>query len=259
MTQLYKECSICKEEKSVDDFFKRKLKSGKISRVYACKPCYKIINKNNKKKDKELIKKNKKYILKSRNKKLIKKNKKEYYLKNKERILKSRKEYYLKNKDDILKKKKEKRGTPAYKAWKLKNKDRHREQRKLHDQKRRLNDKSYKLRKNVSKSINDALKAQGSSKAGQSIINYLPYSVIELKTHLESLFENWMYWDNWGVYNPYTWDDNDSSTWIWHIDHIIPQSKLLYDSMNNSNFQKCWSLDNLRPLSAKENILKGDS
>lgn len=27
--------------------------------------------------------------------------------------------------------------------------------------------------------------------------------------------------------------------------------------MNEENFQKCWSLNNLRPLSAKKNIIDG--
>ena len=44
----------------------------------------------------------------------------------------------------------------------------------------------------------------------------------------------------------------------WHIDHIIPQSKLLYDSMDHPNFQKCWALENLQPLWAKDNISKSN-
>ena len=66
--------------------------------------------------------------------------------------------------------------------------------------------------------------------------------------------------DNQGVYNAKTWDDNDSSTWTWQIDHIIPQSDLPYTEMShdpNSNFQKAWALSNLRPLSAKQNVLDG--
>jgi hypothetical protein len=41
------------------------------------------------------------------------------------------------------------------------------------------------------------------------------------------------------------------------IDHIVPQSDLPYSSMNDENFQKCWALENLRPLSAKQNYLDG--
>ena len=67
-----------------------------------------------------------------------------------------------------------------------------------------------------------------------------------------------MTWENHGVYNLNTWDDNDQSTWKWNIDHIIPQSKLPYTSMEDDNFKKCWALENLRPYSAKQNIIDGN-
>ena len=34
-------------------------------------------------------------------------------------------------------------------------------------------------------------------------------------------------------------------------------SELPYTSMTDDNFKKCWSLNNLRPYSAKQNILDG--
>lgn len=51
------------------------------------------------------------------------------------------------------------------------------------------------------------------------------------------LFELWINWNNYGVYRSSTWNDQDSSTWAWQIDHIIPQSRLPYDSMEHSNFK----------------------
>ena len=66
-----------------------------------------------------------------------------------------------------------------------------------------------------------------------------------------------MNWDNWGKYDPKTWNDNDVSTWTWQLDHIIPQSDLPYINMSNKNFNKCWSLSNLRPYSAKQNNIEG--
>ena len=56
--------------------------------------------------------------------------------------------------------------------------------------------------------------------------------------------------------------DGDPSTWKWNIDHITPQSDLLFTEMSHdpeSNFQKCWALSNIRPLSAKQNIIDGAS
>ena len=95
------------------------------------------------------------------------------------------------------------------------------------------------------------------NKSGESILKYLPYSIEELKTHLENQFESWMNWNNHGIYSN-SWDDNDEATWTWQIDHIIPHSKLRYDSMSHPNFKKCWSLENLRPLSSKQNNLDQD-
>jgi hypothetical protein len=65
---------------------------------------------------------------------------------------------------------------------------------------------------------------------------------------------------NWSNNNPYdinTWNDNDQSTWVWHIDHIVLQSDLPYTSMKDDNFKKCWALENIRPLSGKQNVLDG--
>jgi len=66
-----------------------------------------------------------------------------------------------------------------------------------------------------------------------------------------------MNWDNWKKYNSKTWDDNNPATWTWNIDHIIPQSELKYESLDDENFKKCWALENLRSYSAKQNILDG--
>lgn len=117
-------------------------------------------------------------------------------------------------------------------------------------------DPVFKLRQRVSNSVKAAIKRCGSSKNG-SILKHLPYSVKTLKEHLESQFEPWMNWDNHGVYNSKTWNDNYSSTWTWQIDHIIPHSDLPYNSMSDENFIRCWSLSNLRPLSAKQNLEDG--
>lgn len=113
-----------------------------------------------------------------------------------------------------------------------------------------------KIRHAVSGSILQAIKRNGGKKNG-SILDNLPYTINELKQHIESLFEPWMSWNNWGKYNPKTWDDNDKSTWTWHLDHIKAHVKFNYDSMEHPDFRKCWDLNNLRPYSAKDNIIDG--
>ena len=173
---------------------------------------------------------------------------KKYYAENKDKIIQSVHTYYDDNVDKICKQKKK---------YRQNNKETVSIANKKYRAQRRKNDPAYKLRADISKSIYNALKINNGSKLNKSIMDYLPYTMQKLKDHLESQFEPWMTWDNWKRYDPQTWDDNDPSTWAWHIDHIIPQSHLSYSNMSDDNFQKCWALENLRPLSAKQNIKDG--
>lgn len=107
------------------------------------------------------------------------------------------------------------------------------------------------LRTNVSGAVRSALKKNNSKKDGKTF-KHLPYSVQDLKKHLESLFEPWMNWSNYGG------KPNDKRK-TWWLDHIIPQSKFKFKSLKDLEFQKCWALENLRPLEKKENMIKGDN
>ena len=108
----------------------------------------------------------------------------------------------------------------------------------------------------VGRMIARALADLGAHK-DMSFLKAVAYTMQELTQHLEKQFESWMTWDNYGVYRKDTWNDADVSTWTWQLDHIIPQSSLPYASMQDDNFKKCWSLDNLRPLSSKHNLMDG--
>ena len=65
-----------------------------------------------------------------------------------------------------------------------------------------------------------------------------------------------MNWKNRGLYNPKTWDPDDSSTWKWQLDHKLPHSMFNYTSMEDQAFLDCWDLSNLEPISALENLNK---
>jgi cytolysin (calcineurin-like family phosphatase) len=110
-----------------------------------------------------------------------------------------------------------------------------------------------KLRSSVSSGIRFHIK-----KCGLSHLKFVDWTYQELRSHIESQFEPWMNWENYGRYNLKTWDDNDSSTWTWQIDHIIPHSTFHYDSMDCQEFRDCWALKNLRPYSSKQNNLDKD-
>jgi hypothetical protein len=143
---------------------------------------------------------------------------------------------------------------PTYiQNWKTENKSHINKQ----ERSKNKNDINFKLRKNISRSVSNALSKKGFSKNNSSILSYLGYSISQLKYHLENLFEPWMNWDNYGQYNKETWNDHDQSTWFWQLDHIVPHSLFHYTSMDDYAFKQCWSLNNLRPLSAKKNIIDG--
>lgn len=121
---------------------------------------------------------------------------------------------------------------------------------------KRFNNPEFKLRGIISHTIWYRLKVNGGKK-NDSCLKYLSYTIQDLKQHLENKFESWMSWNNHGRYCSKTWNDQDSSTWTWQIDHIVPASILPYKSMEDENFIKCWALENLRPLSAKQNVIDG--
>jgi hypothetical protein len=250
-TIICKKCGIEKELSS--EFFHKKRKSFRRE----CKECVKIYGKNYRKINvvKEKLRE-KKY--RENHKEEIRQKHAEYRKNNKEKISVHYRLFYTINKTKIL---------SACQAYRDKNKDKAREYHKNYNIKNKqlLNNRynkkirsnpAFRLRKYVSGYIRNFLKSNNKSKKG-SVLNYLPYSIEELKKHIENQFEFWMNWDNRGIYSSKNWDDNDPTTWKWQLDHIIPHSDLPYDSMDHENFQKCWALKNLRPLSAKQNYLDG--
>ena len=80
-------------------------------------------------------------------------------------------------------------------------------------------------------------------KEQRSWTTMVPYSFEELISHLQAQFTPEMTMDNYGSY--------------WHIDHIRPISSFEFEKETDEGFQECWSLKNLRPLPAIENLVKG--
>jgi hypothetical protein len=223
----HKPCKTCTQDKPIDSFRYKKQHNGKYYYEPYCKDC---------EAKRSIVQGKKRYQ---------EKGKKEFDNFYSDPVKKQ--EYLLKNK-----------------KYRQTNKDKHRETRKEQDRKnlreweakKRLEDPFFKLRSIVSCSVARAIKKLGKSKGG-SVLKHLPYTIKELKAHLEKQFEPWMNWNNNGKYELKTWNNNDQVTWKWQIDHIIPHSDLPYDSMDHPNFLKCWSLNNLRPLSAKQNLEEG--
>ena len=98
----------------------------------------------------------------------------------------------------------------------------------------------HKIRNNMGRLIRDRLV----KKTKKGSFRNMDYTVKELKEHLEKQFDDKMNWDNYGSY--------------WHVDHIVPDSWFTYETENDEQFKQAWALSNLQPLSAKENIRKGN-
>jgi hypothetical protein len=221
-----KKCGKCELLKDEKEFHKNKNNPDGLH--FWCKECRKVESSNYLKDNKEQIS-----VRKS-----------EHYRDNKQAYSEKNKAYYIDNRQTIIDK------TSKYRQ-------NHKNERNLQEQIRYNKDNAYRLRKLVSSTVLKALKNIGSSKNGSSILKHLPYTIQELKDHLEEQFEPWMSWKNQGNYDPKTWNDNDPNTWTWQIDHIIPRSKLSYTSMKDDNFKKCWGLKNLRPYPSKLNVVDG--
>ena len=98
----------------------------------------------------------------------------------------------------------------------------------------------FRLGQNMGWTLRKNLKGK---KAGRRWETLVGYTIEDLIEHLESKFEPWMTWENYGK---------------WHVDHIIPKSHFKYRSTDDPEFKKCWALDNLQPLDGIENMRKGD-
>lgn len=88
-----------------------------------------------------------------------------------------------------------------------------------------------KISRCISRGIYRSIKE---NKAERHWENLVPYTLQELKSHLEKQFTSEMNWNNYGTY--------------WEIDHIIPQNLFSFNSSEDKEFKICWSLANLRPL-----------
>jgi len=106
---------------------------------------------------------------------------------------------------------------------------------------RRQKDIKYKLNGNMSNVIGRALRGNKNGWHWEDIVGY---TLKDLMTHLEKRFTKEMSWKNHGIHG-------------WHIDHIIPKSLWKFKNFTDREFRQCWSLCNLQPLWAMDNLNKG--
>jgi len=129
-----------------------------------------------------------------------------------------------------------------HKEWREKNIDKHRENKRNYEKTRKANDPLYKLVANFRTAIWTVLKENNLNKYGH-YFEILQYSPEELATHLENQFSEGMTWENYGE---------------WHVDHITPITAFNFQEIGDNEFIRCWSLENLQPMWADENIRKSN-
>jgi len=189
------------------------------------------------------------------NKERIKSKQKERYQENKSEIKEKHKEYYEKNKEELKSKQKEYNSknyvkgskNEYFKEYRENNKTILLEKAKERNKQKRKTDPLFKIKSNMRSNIANAVKRINHKKESKTEL-ILGCSFDELKQYLESKFEVWMNWGNYGLYN-------GEPNFGWDIDHKIPQNKAL----NYEELIKLNHYTNLQPLCSKMNrdIKKG--
>jgi hypothetical protein len=102
-------------------------------------------------------------------------------------------------------------------------------------------DINFKLRKKIKCTIKDAFRGK-SYKRDKKVIEILGCSIDYFKLYLESKFEDWMTWENHGLYN-------GDFKYGWDIDHIMPISS----GVCKEDIFKLSNYLNFQPLCSKIN------
>jgi len=243
-------CNKCNLDKPVNEYYKDKTKKDGLASF--CIECKKRSGKLSYEKNAEKrIAKAKQYREQNRDK--VNKKNKLYYLKNKQtfsekskiyreansdNIKKMSKQYYEENKHKVLERyfKNRENELKRMKDWKKDNRKRLAEYQRNYYQSRKKKDPLFKLTLNIRGLIRLSIKNKGLKKNSKTS-DILGCSFEEFKIYLESKFESWMNWDNYGLYN-------GEPNYGWDIDHIIP----LATALKEEDLLSLNHYTNLQPL-----------
>ena len=114
---------------------------------------------------------------------------------------------------------------------------------KLSDKRKLKRLKTFGLYNKMTKGIRRCL---GRNKGGVGWLSLVPYTLEELKSHIESLFTDGM---NWNLFYKGKIQ----------IDHKLPNELFTYQFPTDTEFKLCWALNNLQPLWAVDNAQKCDT
>ena len=103
----------------------------------------------------------------------------------------------------------------------------------------RKDDSYFKLHNSLRRGLHHSLRNYSKS---ETLEKYIGCSLQFFYKWIEYQFDANMNWSNEGHY--------------WHIDHTFTISK--FDFINEQNIYNCWNWANLRPLEARENLIKSN-
>jgi hypothetical protein len=222
-------CSKCGSDKPLCEFNKDKThKDGYRSVCKLCVYSYQKERNSLKQKDKP-----KKETLPK------KEYHKQYYQNNKEKIKEKSKLWYRNNLDKV------KIAKNNYKSKKRQldkiYREKTKESRNLKEKIKRDNNPIYKLTTNTRRLILKSFKSGNYTKNSKTF-EILGCSYEDFKSYIESLWEPWMNWDNYGLYN-------GELNYGWDIDHIVPLSTII----TKDDVIKLNHYTNLQPLCSYTN------
>jgi len=229
---VFKKCTKCGEEKPADREHYHINKGGKYGLRSMCIPCWRS-------RVRELIKqpevaaKRKEYASRYVESGENAKKNREWRKKNPDSARMSAIKWKEKNKDRIRE---------TAQKCRDKNRDKYREKQRRVDAK--LQTKPYHvLKKRFKARLRQMLKKKTVLGSSERLFGFTREKLV---LHIENKFSEGMSWEA-------------LLRGEIHIDHIRPIASFNINSIEDPDFKACWSLDNLQPLWAKDNLLKGSS
>lgn len=135
---------------------------------------------------------------------------------NKEKDSETYKKWAAEHREHLNKRAREYRASLPKKERTKQTKEEKRLHQNIYYKNRIKNDPAFKIRRNIKRNIIFSLKRNNLIKNTKTQI-ILGCSFEEFKKHLESKWEPWMSWNNYGLYN-------GTPNYGWDIDHIVPSS-----------------------------------
>jgi hypothetical protein len=209
-----KKCNRCNIEKSLSDF--RKRSDSKDGHRNDCKSCSSLFEKKRRVDNHKFVREKEKECY-ERNKDVWKDSRSNYRKINKEKLSIYMKKYYIDNREELL----------QYSLGYSKN--------------RKKIDVIFKSSLAIRNIIYQSITKNGFSKSSRAS-DILGCSFQDFKKYIESKFESWMSWDNYGKYN-------GELNYGWDIDHIIPSSS----AKSIDEIIKLNHFTNLQPLCSYTN------